>query len=132
MKLFLTLSFYLLASFSPVSAQTWVNRYSLNPSATNQATAITLSPDGNRIVAGSSASANGDLDYVVIKDALNGQQLWLTRYDSPTNGTDQLRGLAVDNESNALVTGTSKTVKLNPNGVPVWNASYGGRALAVD
>src|SRR3989442_1594708 len=88
--------------------QAWVKRYSLVSSATNQATAMALSPEGNIIVAGSSAGSNGDLDYTLIKYAPNGQQVWLARYDSATNGADQLRGLAVDTNGNSLLTGTSK------------------------
>ena len=112
--------------------QAWVKRYSLVSSATNQATAIALAPDGNLIVAGSSASTNGDLDYLVIKYAPNGQQVWLARYDSPTNGADQLRGLAMDADGNTLLTGTSKTVKLDNGGNLLWTAPYGGRALAAE
>jgi hypothetical protein len=67
----------------------WVKRYSLVSSATNQATAIALAPDGSVIVAGTSASTNGDLDYVAVKYTPSGQQLWLTRYDSPAHGQDR-------------------------------------------
>lgn len=114
------------------SQQQWVKRYSLVGSATNQATVVALSPDGNIVVGGSSAGTSGDLDYVAIAYSPSGQQVWLTRYDSPTNGSDQLRGMAVDGGSNALLTGTSMTVKLGPAGAVIWAAPYSGRAIAMD
>jgi hypothetical protein len=114
------------------SQQAWVQRYSLVSSATNQVVGMALAPDGNIVVAGSSASTNGDLDYVAIKYSPSGQQLWLSRYDSPGHGTDQLRGMTVDLDGNTLLTGTTKTVKLDPSGNLLWSAPYGGRAVAAD
>jgi hypothetical protein len=111
------------------SQQAWVQRYSLVSSATNQIVSMAMAPDGNIIVAGSSASTNGDLDYVAIKYAPSGQQIWLTRYDSPGHGADQLRGMAVDLNGDTLLTGTTKTVKLDPSGNVLWSAPYGGRAV---
>src|SRR5689334_11894085 len=105
--LFLALAFPCAAQIQ----QAWVNRYSLNASLTNQAVAMALAPDGDIVVAGSSASTNGDLDYLLIKYSPSGQQVWLTRYDSPTNGNDELRGMALGTNGNVFVTGTSKTVK---------------------
>ena len=110
--------------------QAWVNRYSLLSDKTNQATAVALSADGNLVVGGSSASTNGDLDYLIIKYAPNGNQIWQARYDSPTNGNDFLRGMTVDKSGNAALTGTSKTAKFDTNGDLLWSAPYGGRAVA--
>lgn len=112
--------------------QAWVNRYSLDSSRTNQATALTLAPGGNIVVAGSSSSTNGDLDYLVTQYAPNGQQLWLARLDLATNSSDQLRGMALDTNGNVFLTGTSKTAKLNSGGSLLWDAPYGGRAVATD
>ena len=112
--------------------QAWVNRYSLNPSLTNQAASMLLTAEGNVVVAGSSASTNGDLDYLVIKYAASGGQIWLSRYDSPTNAQDQLRGMSQDAGANIFVTGTTKTLKLNSSGNVLWAAPYGGRAVATD
>src|SRR5438105_2925047 len=61
-----------------------------------------------------------------------GQQIWLTRYDSPTNGSDQMRGMAMGTNGSIFVTGTSKTLKLAPGGTPLWTAPYGGRGVAAD
>ncbi len=110
--------------------QVWVNRYSLVSDRTNQATTMALAPDGNIIVAGSSANTNGDLDYLIIKYAPSGAQTWLVRYDSPTNGSDLLRGMTVDKAGSVVLTGTSKTAKFDTNGNLLWNAPYGGRAMA--
>ena len=114
------------------SQQQWVQRYCLASFKTNQAGAIALTPDGSVIVAGSSASTNGDLDYVAVKYSATGQQMWLTRYDSPGHGQDRLRGMALDNAGNAILTGTSTTVQLGANGGIGWSAPYGGRAVATD
>src|SRR6185369_5272228 len=97
----------------------------------NQATAIALSPDGNVVVAGSSVNTNGDLDYLVIKYVSGaGTQSWLARYDAPTNGNDLVRGMALDKTVNIVLTGKSKTAKLDTNGNIVWIAPYGGRSVA--
>ncbi len=90
-----------------------MQRYSLVSDRTNQTVAIALAPDGGVIVGGYSATTNADLDYMVLKYAPGGQQLWLARYDSPTNGNDQLRGMVLDTNGAAIVTGTSKTIKLD-------------------
>src|SRR5258707_1457549 len=111
------------------SQQAWVKRYSLVSSKTNQATAIALAPDGNLIIAGSSASTNGDLDYVAIEYSPAGQQLWLTRYDSPAHGQDRLRGMALDSSGNVILTGTSTTLKVGTNGAVAWSAPYECRAV---
>jgi hypothetical protein len=119
---------------SPVSAQiqeAWIARYNAGfPQGTNRAVAMVCGPDGNLIIAGSS-STNHQFDYLTLKYAPNGTLLWVARYASPGGTDDQVRGLAVDFEGNAYLTGTSVTLKYDPLGNLLWTAPYGGRALVV-
>src|SRR5205823_14724723 len=82
-------------------------------------------------VAGSSKT-NNNFDYITIKYAPNGAQLWAARYGSPGSGDDQIRGLVLDSDDNVYVTGTSSTIKYDRDGLPQWTLPYAGRALAVD
>jgi Beta-propeller repeat len=113
--------------------EAWVARYDDGrPGSTNRAVAIAVDNSGNVLVAGSSTTTTGDFDYVTIKYAPHGTQLWARRYASGAGSNDQVRALAVDSGGNVLVTGTSDTVKYDAEGTLLWAAPYGGRAMAVD
>ncbi|MBI5384773.1 MAG: hypothetical protein HZA90_08790 [Verrucomicrobia bacterium] len=112
--------------------QSWVNRYNVDAAKINQTLGIVPAADGGVIVGGSSASTNGDLDYVLVKYTPSGTQAWLTRYDSPTHGHDQMRSLVLGSNGCLVVTGTSKTAKFDNGGNLLWAAPYEGRAVAVN
>jgi len=91
-----------------------------------------LDSHGNIIVAGSSRGTNGDFDYVTIKLARNGSDLWVQRYALTNSSDDQVRALVLDRNDNVYVTGTSATVKYDAQGALQWSAPFGGRALVAD
>lgn len=111
--------------------EAWLARYNAGfPAGTNRAVAMALASDGNLIITGSS-STNNQFDYLTLKYAPNGTLLCAVRYASPGGGDDQVRGMAMDHEGNAYLTGTSVTLKYDPSGNLLWTAPYPGRALVV-
>jgi uncharacterized delta-60 repeat protein len=99
----------------------------------DEATGVAIDPDDNIIVTGYSYNATGDStnDYYTIKYDPDGNELWNVIYDS--GGSDCAQDVAVDSESNIVVTGGSIsseanstwyycTVKYYPNGTEFWAA----------
>ncbi|MFC7670962.1 SBBP repeat-containing protein [Hymenobacter humi] len=100
---------------------------------------VAVDAAGNVYVTGLSVVGNSQagLDYVTVKYAPTGQQLWAARYNGPTNNQDEARALAVDAAGNAYVTGITTraagntdyaTVKYSPTGQQLWVAYYDGPA----
>jgi hypothetical protein len=113
--------------------QAWVARYNNGISnGTNQAVKMTLDSAGNIYVAGFSQNTNGNLGYVTIKYAPNGNQVWVARYDSTNSPVAVPTALSLDASNNVIVTGSALTVKYDTNGNQLWAAPYGGTTLAVD
>jgi uncharacterized delta-60 repeat protein len=120
-------------SLSAAPQPAWEARHNFGlPSRNNEVVAMTLDNSGDIIIAGSQANANGDLDYAVLKYSQTGTQRWARTYSSGPQTNDQLRAMTVDSNGNVYLTGTSKTVKYNRDGVLQWIAPYAGRALAAD
>jgi hypothetical protein len=112
--------------------QKWLVRYdNAFSNGTHKPVNLAQDSSGNVIITGSSQNAQTNFDYVVIKYAPNGVNLWARRYDS-VGMDDQVRASAVDKFGNVYLTGTSSTVKFAPDSDQQWTASYAGRALAVD
>jgi hypothetical protein len=109
----------------------WLRTYSNPESKYNKATAIAVTPDGNIVVAGTSANPSGNLDYQLIKYSPSGEEVWRARYDFAEAEffDDELRGMTIDPAGNVIVTGTTATVKFNAGGQRVWAVSLPGRAL---
>src|SRR5205807_9296512 len=89
-------------------------------------------------------------DYTTIKYDSAGQQQWVSRYNGPENGDDELHAMAVDSAGNVYVTGWSginnshydcTTIKYDSAGQEQWVARYNapsgsgyaaGQAIGVD
>jgi hypothetical protein len=113
--------------------QAWVARYNNGiTNGTHQAVKMALDTNGNVYVTGFSQNTNGNLGYATIKYAPNGTQIWVARYDSTNYPSAQPTGLALDHQSNTVVTGSAVTVKYNCNGNPLWTLQYSGAGVAVD
>ncbi len=98
---------------------------------------ISVDSSGNVYVTGYSYSRDTDYDYVTLKYDKDGNQLWVSRYNGPANGTDYAQAVAVDFEGNVIVSGHSNgkgtsldtaTVKYNEKGRQLWVARYDGPA----
>ncbi len=150
-KAFLFLQFLFFFSL-PVLAQVdtaWVRRYNGPGDFYDFAWALAVDDSGNVYVTGYSDGSGTDYDYATIKYALNGDTLWVRRYNGPRDSSDFATALAVDGSGNVYVTGYSygsgtsydyATIKYAPNGDTLWvrryngpgNGSDGASALAVD
>lgn len=71
------------------------------------------------------------MDYATIKYNSNGDTVWVRKYNGPVNSTDRVYALAVDNQGNVYVTGSSQdtmndyaTIKYYPNGDTAWVRRY--------
>ncbi len=113
--------------------QAWVARYNNGiTNGTNQAVKMALDPAGNIYVTGFSENSNGNLGYITLKYAPNGNQLWTARYDSTNYPTAEPSAMALDISNDVIITGNALTIKYDPTGDQLWTAPYAGTALAVD
>jgi hypothetical protein len=60
-------------------------------------------------VTGYSPGTNGTNNIATMKYDPNGNQIWLQRYDGPSNGNDAGNAIAVDNNGNVYVAGYDTT-----------------------
>jgi len=113
--------------------QAWVAHYNNGiANGTNQAVKMALDSAGNIYITGVSENTNSQLGYVTIKYAPNGNQIWVSRYDSGTYPTATPAAMVLDSSNTVIVTGSALTIKYDPNGNLVWTAPYAGTALACD
>jgi uncharacterized delta-60 repeat protein len=108
------------------------------------AEAIAIDSSGNVYVTGETGSQIGQEsdDYVTVKyDGVDGNEVWVARYDGAANSGDEAKAIAVDSSGNVYVTGRSTgsgthydyaTVKYDPNGNKVWAARYNGPGNGYD
>ena len=94
---------------------------------------IGIDNQDNIIIAGASNN-----DYVTIKyNQLNGDSIWVRRYNGTANDNDEVYSLDLDGMNNIYVTGRSQnagvswdyaTLKYTSSGVRQWVAIYNGPA----
>ena len=113
----------------------WVARYNGNGNYADGAYSIDVDDFGYVYVTGSSWGNGTNNDFVTIKYDPTGTPLWVKTYNGSGNHDDQAIGLALDNENNVYVTGSSKngdlnydilTIKYDSAGVVKWIQSYNG------
>lgn len=94
---------------------------------------IAVDDSGFVYVTGYSDGQGTFTDYATIKYDLNGDTVWVKRYDGPSSGPDFAVALAIDDSGNVYVTGTSRdssnvedltTIKYNSDGDEIWVARY--------
>jgi uncharacterized delta-60 repeat protein len=132
---------YASIKYNPNGDTVWVRRYNGPENSHDWGNAIGVDGSGNAIVTGTSYDTVGQLDYVTIKYAPNGDTLWLRRYKGPGGGYDEAYALALDAAGNIYVTGYSygsetgpdyATIKYYPNGDTAWLRKYDGPASGDD
>ena len=110
---------YATIKYDPSGNQIWVQRY--NGPGNNQDGALDLALDnsGNIYVTGYSYDIGGDWDYLTIKYAADGTQLWEKRYKGPVLA-DAAYAIAVDNSGNVYVTGESQSDNYDYLTIKYW------------
>ncbi|HET6464675.1 MAG TPA: SBBP repeat-containing protein, partial [Nitrospiria bacterium] len=109
---------YATIKYNSSGTQVWAARYNGPGNDDDVGNALDVDDSGNVYVAGYSKGSNthyddhyhgsvNDYDYATIKYDSNGNQSWVSRYDGPGNGDDIANGVAVDDDGNVYVTGSS-------------------------
>ncbi|MCG3155930.1 MAG: hypothetical protein DKINENOH_02538 [bacterium] len=115
----------------------WLTRYNGPVNGVDSPSFLKLDEHGNVYVAGWSYGVGTSVDYAVVKYDNAGVEQWRARYNGPGNGQDFINALAVDEQENVYVTGSSlgadqntdfATIKYNAAGEERWVARYSGQA----
>jgi len=96
---------YLTIKYHSNGDTAWVREY--NEPGQDIARALAVDDSNNVYVTGYSVGSGTSLDNATIKYNSDGNQLWVERYNGPTNGPDGSLGVAVDASGNVCVTGHS-------------------------
>jgi len=142
---------YVTIKYDPNGNELWVRRYDGPGNGSDAPTALAVDAVGNVYVTGHSLGSGTAFDYATIKYDTHGNQLWVQRYNGPSNSHDFAAALALDAVGNVVITGRSTTgsgnyfdyatVKYDTNGNQIWVQRYNGNgtssndvpaALAVD
>ena len=118
---------------STTGQRLWEARY--DGGSFDELAALAVDAGGNVVVTGTSSQTSTGQDYATVKYGPGGQQLWVARYNSATNGADAATALVLDAAGNVYVTGRSRgsagdndfrTLKYSPTGQQVWEIGYRG------
>jgi uncharacterized delta-60 repeat protein len=101
------LSDYATIKYDADGNEVWSQLYRGSGIGVNIATAVAVDPDGNVYVTGRSAGNRTGLDYATIAYDADGVMQWLERYDGPAHAEDAANALALDDDGNVYVTGSS-------------------------
>jgi beta-propeller repeat-containing protein len=144
----MAMGWFLLAVVHPALAsaqvsELWVARYHGSVDGSNDgAGPMALDNKGNIYVTGQSQGAGTGIDYATVAYDPKGNQLWVARYNGPSNDDDNVTAIAVDSKTgHVYVTGYSEaqfaTVAYDLKGNQLWVArlsasNYGASGIAVD
>jgi len=122
-------------------AEAWVARYDGQTEDDDSALALALDGLGNIYVTGYSWGDDSSSDFATIKYDIEGNQLWVARYDGPASDDDKALYLVPDNSGNVYVTGWGLgngtgadyvTIKYDGVGSRPWVARYDGPVSGYD
>jgi DNA-binding beta-propeller fold protein YncE len=124
-------------------AQLWIKRYNDTANGNDQATALSVSPDGNSVFVTGESSGSPGFDYVTVAYTTSGERLWARRYNGPANGDDTPNSVTVSPDGKTVyVTGASQgassgydyatTAYGATNGARLWVKRYNGPGNAND
>jgi hypothetical protein len=126
---------YATVKYDSSGNQLWVARYNGPGNGDDEAYGIAVDASGNVYVTGYGPGSNTGNDFATIKYDALGNQLWVARYNGPSNLDDYGRAIAIDSSDNVYVTGSSidsvngfddATVKYDSSGQEQWVARYNG------
>jgi uncharacterized delta-60 repeat protein len=121
--------------------QLWATRYSGPANGEDGATVLAVDISSNVYVTGASTGNATGADYASIKYDVNGNQLWVARYNGPAHSEDTASALVMDRAGSIYVTGWSTgngtsydyaTIKYSNAGKQLWVARYDGPASRPD
>jgi uncharacterized delta-60 repeat protein len=128
--------------YSPSGLELWAARYNGTGSGRDQARSIAIDSEENVYVTGESwGDVNTAYDYATVKYNSNGLELWVRRYTSANNASDQPNKVAVDHSGNVYVTGKMwggftgsdfATIKYSPDGTLLWTRHYASNSIFTD
>ncbi|MBI1747719.1 MAG: SBBP repeat-containing protein [Acidobacteria bacterium] len=101
------ISDYVTVKYNPDGNEVWSRFYRGTGIGLSIATALALDAYGNVYITGRSIGDRSGLDYVTIKYNADGEEQWIERYNGPGNGEDSANAVALDNDYNVYVTGSS-------------------------
>ena len=100
-------------------------------------TDVEVDAQGNLYVMGSRYSDETAEDYMLLKYAPDGTELWEQTYNGTANAMDLANDIVLDDDGNIYVTGSSSgvgtssdfvTIKYWPDGTQIWTARYSASA----
>lgn len=135
---------YATVKYDASGVQQWVARYNGPGNSIDEAHAIILDPYGNCYVTGFSMGTSTNYDYATLRYDASGNQLWVQRYNSSTNGIDKAWDIDLIKRTcpgtgdypcwnfDIYVTGQSQsstgydylTAKYDENGAVKWSCRY--------
>jgi hypothetical protein len=98
---------YLTVKYDQDGNELWWVSYNGPGNNIDRALDMVLDTLGNVYVAGRSTGSNGFDDCAAIAYDLNGNELWVARYNGPGNQRDGISSIAIDSIGNIYVTGKS-------------------------
>jgi uncharacterized delta-60 repeat protein len=140
---------FITLKFNSSGVLQWATPYNGSTSSIDYANHVAIDGDGNSYITGWSGGANNLHDMTTIKYDLDGNELWVKRYNGTADDNDYAYRLELDGSGNIYVAGQSvetgsdndiTTIKYAPNGDEVWVRHYdapahgydAGQAIAVD
>ncbi len=127
--------------YSSAGALLWTKYYNGSANADDNSRAITQDGTGNIYIAGESYGGTSNFDYSTIKYSPDGEELWIRRFDGPSNGDDYPTALTLNDSGDVFITGSTYntvsfedvlTVKYNSAGSMDWSRIYNGSANSFD
>jgi hypothetical protein len=125
----------------PLDTPTWSAFYN-GPvgGAPDQGLDLVVADDGAVAITGRSLGDSQNFDYITIRYAPDGTELWSRRFEGPELGVDEAYAVGMDAAGNVIVTGASYngdpnfggsdfdyvTIKYEPDGDVAWIRTYNG------
>jgi len=145
---------YITVKYDGTGREVWSARYDGPGNSWDIAEAVAVDGPGNVYVTGYSSGEGrpGEgggpytYDYATVKYDADGTELWVARYNGPSDLWDRANAIAVDKSGNVYVTGTSyrsgdavepcateyATIKYDGDGSQLWVVRYHGPVMGSD
>ncbi len=126
---------FVTVKYNSMGLRLWEQRYSGTGNSEDAAVQVVVDDLGNAYVTGSSGIYYTGTDIITIKYDVNGDSIWVARYDGPEHLADFPARMALDQSGNVYVTGFSGhgnanydfvTIKYDSAGMQQWAENYNG------